>query len=107
MSGDGGVDGKWSSSGDEIFYRWDYTIYSVSVTEREGQLVTGKPRKLFTSPLFADPEWTVARDSTRFLALVDAVDIDSEGQASAEPRHLKMITNWFTDLNRLVPAGKD
>ena len=107
VSGDGGVDGKWSSSGDEIFYRWDYTIYSVSVTEREGQLVTGKPRKLFTSPLFADPEWTVARDSTRFLALVDAVDIDSEGQASAEPRHLKMITNWFTDLNRLVPAGKD
>lgn len=108
VSNGGGLRPIWSRTGDRIFYLWQSTIFSVSLLEQRGRLTPEKPRKILTLPYFpVNVQWAAAQDGQRFLVLVEASENDSEGQGSPEPTHLEIITNWFTELNELVPKGND
>ena len=43
--------------------------------------------------------------------MVNTADIDEgtkeEGDATPEPTHLKVVYNWFTELNELVPLDEE
>ena len=43
--------------------------------------------------------------------LVNTADLDEGtnegGDAVRKPRHLKLVTNWFTGLNELVPLDSE
>mgnify|MGYP001314297999 FL=1 len=54
--------------------------------------------------------WEVSEDDKRFLMLSNVQDLESEQgdeEALTEPTHLKIVTNWFTVLNRLAPRADD
>ena len=55
--------------------------------------------------------WTVSKEQERFLMLVNTADLDEGtnegGDAVRKPTHLKLVTNWFTELNELVPLEEE
>ena len=55
--------------------------------------------------------WTVSKEQERFLMLVNTADLDEgtneDGDTVRKPRHLKLVTNWFTELNELVPLEEE
>jgi hypothetical protein len=72
------------------------------------QFVKGKPKEVIETPFGVYAyHWTVSKEQERFLMLVDTADLDEgtneDGDAVRKPRHLKLVTNWFTELNELVP----
>jgi len=107
---DGGMLPMWSPNGDQIFYVKGTDIFARSLSEQRDQLVPELPTKIGTLPngaftLFGGR--SVSRDGQRFLGLVPVEGSDTEDEETPEPTHLKMVSNWFTVLNRLVPPVQD
>jgi len=108
VSNGGGLRPRWSGSGEEIYYRWGSSIYSVRVIDGEGQFKKGEPKEVVAVPFdIYEFQWTVSKDGERFLMLVDTAYLDEgtngDGDSVRKPTHLKLVTNWFTELNELVP----
>ena len=105
ISTEGGFDPRWSSSGSELFYRSGGKVMAVSVSARGESFRAGTLRQLFEGN-FVDPSagsqaWDVTPDGKRFVML------QSESGVAAAQTHLNFIFNWFEEVRRLVPAGKD
>jgi len=58
-----------------------------------------------------DFEWALAGEQNRILALVYADEVFEDSQQATDPEEpagptrLKIVTNWFTELNKIVPVN--
>jgi serine/threonine-protein kinase len=95
-----GEEPRWSAKGDELFYRYGDTWYSVTVTLKPS-MSAYLPRKLFSGGFYNAPglSYAVAPDAQRFLVFVpEPPDVPIT--------QLEVITNWTTEVARKVAAGK-
>ena len=110
VSNGGGIISRWSGSGEEIYYNWGATIYSVKVIDGDGKFVRETPSEVLSPPFDTYFRWRVSKERERFLVLVNTSDIEAatngNEDATPEPTHLKVVYNWFTELDELVPLDK-
>ncbi|MHC4325569.1 MAG: protein kinase domain-containing protein, partial [Planctomycetota bacterium] len=101
ISDDFGGEPIFSPKGDELFYRNGdkWMVVSISI---EPEFAAGTPRLLFEGPYINVPglSYDVAPDAQRFLALQPEYD-------DSAVRELHVVVNWFEELKRLVPSGKE
>jgi serine/threonine-protein kinase len=97
ISDDFGEEPVWSPKGDKLFYRNGDKWMAVSIST-ESEFTMGTPKVLFEGPYKNVPgiSYDVAPDG-RFLVLQPEID-------DSEVRELHVVTNWFDELKRLVPA---
>ncbi len=100
VSSDGGSHPIWAGNG-EIFYR-RFDEMRVVATRTDPDFEFETPRTLFTFPILPGAEaesrtFDVTPDGQRILALTipDA----------SRPRQIEIVTDWTTELARLVPGG--
>jgi serine/threonine-protein kinase len=99
VSTDGGREPVWSRDGRELFYRNGDRMMAVPV--RTGDTFTaGKPALLFSGRYAFDllHDFDVSPDGRRFLMI-------QEDEEASRPR-FHIVLNWFSELERLAPAGK-
>jgi len=101
ISDDFGEEPVWSADGKELFYRSGDRWMVVSIST-EPEFAAGTPRVLFEGLYFNAPgvSYDVAPDGQHFLVLQPEYD-------SSQVREIHVVTNWFEELKRLVPPGKD
>ena len=89
----------WSPRGDELYYREANRWMVLSVSSSNGTLTVGKPRLLFSGPFLnvRAKSYDVGPDG-RFLLLL--------GPPEQTIGQLDVVTDFFTELRRLSPAGK-
>ena len=92
----GGGDPRWSRDGREIVYVRD-GFYAVDF-EAGAEPKIGEPRLLFKKPGIGG--YDVAPDGKGFYAVFQPPE-------SGIVRELHLVTNWFEELNRLAPTGKN
>jgi hypothetical protein len=102
FSANGGTEPLWSPKGDRLYYRSEAgtRVYAVDVV-RTDPLRFGQETLLFDGS-FAPPikwgrKWDIHPDGDRFLML------EHENMDPVEG--IRVVTNWFTELERLVPPG--
>jgi serine/threonine protein kinase len=104
ISNGGGAHPLWSKDGKQLFYRWNDQVWAVDVNETERELATSKPRLLFEKPGYRGStnvrDWDISPDGKRFLM------VKSEENKITFVTELSLIQNWFEELKRLVPTGK-
>jgi serine/threonine-protein kinase len=98
ISDDFGEEPIWSPKGDELFYRNGDKWMVVSISTKP-EFEPGTPQVLFEGPYNNVPDlsYDVAPDGQRFLVLRPQYD-------DSQVRELHVVTNWFEELKRLVPA---
>ncbi len=100
VSTEGGTEPRWSGSGRELFYRNDARMMLVEVRDQDEFSAT-QPTVLFEKRFAVDPigqdavNYDVTPDGQRFLMITK----------SESPDRLHLITHWFKELKRRVPAG--
>ncbi len=100
VSNSGGTGPVWSRDGRELFYAEGNKLMSVAV-ERSPRFAASVPRLLFEN---ADFVWERVRnydvlsDGSGFVFV-------RRGQATPSTRSLRVVSNWFTELERLAPKG--
>jgi len=101
ISDDFGEEPIWSPKGNELFYRNGDKWMVVSIST-EPEFAAGTPQVLFEGPYNNVPglSYDVAPDGQRFLVLQPEYD-------DSQVKELHVVTNWFEELKRLVPIGKD
>ena len=97
VSIDGGGEPVWSRNGRELFFRQGDQFLAVTVTT-EPKLEVSVPVVLFDRPFDrnregAEPYYDVSPDGQRFLVVSERPTTE-----------FKVIQNWFSELNRLVPT---
>ena len=99
ISSGGGDDARWSPDGSELFYRDGARLMSVRYSE-EPTFQPESPRLLLTTDFHnvAGMSFDIAPGGERFLHLRPV-------EAAATQRHIRVVSNWFADLERLVPTG--
>ena len=102
ISYDLGEEPIWSTKGDELFYRSGDNKWMVVSISTETEFVAGTPQVLFEGPYsnVSGLSYDVAPDGQRFLVLQPQYD-------DSQVRELHVVTNWFEELKRLAPTGKD
>ncbi|HVS88108.1 MAG TPA: protein kinase [Candidatus Acidoferrum sp.] len=104
ISTEGGTEPAWNPNGRELFYRSGDKMMAVDIATQPG-FTAGKPRVLFEGryePTPAtSPNYDVSPDGQRFLMLKSA----EAGEAA--PTQIYVVLNWFEELKRRVPAGKN
>ncbi len=101
ISTDGGTEPVWSHSGRELFFRQGDKMMAVDVNTT-GEFSASRPHVLFEGRYevsFLTPGfryYDVSPDG-RFLMV--------KSKTSSVPRQLRLITNWFEELKRLVPRN--
>jgi serine/threonine-protein kinase len=104
ISTEGGTEPAWNPNGRELFYRSGDKMMAVEITT---QLIfaAGTPRKLFEGKYEPAPvpiaNYDVSSDGQRFLML------KSSDQELAAPTQINVVLNWFEELKRKVPTGKN
>ena len=96
VSADGGDDPRWTRGGRELVYRSGQRMMSVAVNPVSGEL--GTPTELFSGAFATSTfgsNYDVTPDGERFLML--------RRPPGTEPRQVVVVTNWFDELERLVP----
>jgi serine/threonine-protein kinase len=96
VSADGGDDPFWTRGGQELVYRSGQRMMAVAVDPATGEL--GAPTELFRGAFSTSTfgsAYAVTPDGERFLMLRRA--------PGTEPRQVVVVTNWFRELERLVP----
>jgi Tol biopolymer transport system component len=96
VSTDGGNEPRWTRGGRELVYRSGQRMMAVSVDPASGRL--GAPVELFRGAYLTtdyDQAYDVTPDGERFLML--------QQPPGTEPRQVIVVTNWFKELQRLVP----
>jgi serine/threonine-protein kinase len=96
VSADGGLEPRWTRGGRELVYRIGRRMMAVAVDPASGEL--GTPAQLFSGDYMDSDEWSydVTPDGERFLML--------RRPPGTEPRQVIVVTNWFRELERLVPG---
>ena len=101
ISPDGGAEPVWARDGRELFYRNGDKMMAVDV-EMGSTFSAGVPRVLFEAQyarvVWQDANYDVDPNDQRFLMIEEA------GAQRESPRHLDIVFNWFTELERLVPT---
>jgi Tol biopolymer transport system component len=105
ISSEGGSEPLWARNGKELFYRsWDrQQVWAVDV-RTEGGFSASKPRLLFEASGFQGgvPRcWDISLDGQRFLM------VKLEDRKPAPLTEMVLVENWFEELERLAPAGKN
>jgi len=104
ISTEGGMEPVWNPKGAELFYRTGDRMMAVDVATQPS-FHAGKPRVLFEGRYertpATGPNYDVAPDGQRFLMLKP-----SEQEAAA-PNQIDVVLNWFEELKRRVPPGKN
>jgi Tol biopolymer transport system component len=99
ISADGGGEPVWSRDGRELFYRSGDRLMAVTVGTDDG-FQASEPSVLFEKPFErAAPGFTnydVDRDGERFVMV--------QGGDPPAPDHLRVVLDWFQELESLVPA---
>ena len=101
ISLDFGEEPIWSNNGDELFYRSRDKWMAVPIS-MEPEFKAGKPQEVFKGSYInvAGFSYDVAPDGQRFLVLKPQYDDSKE-------RVLHVVTNWFEELKRFAPSGKE
>ena len=96
-----GREPRWSPKGDEIFYLSDDRMMAVPYTAEGEGFRHGEPRELFQGGFFSGGGGTynVFPDGEHFVVL-QSVGGDEKTPGAA----LVLVTNWFEELERLVPT---
>ena len=104
VSTEGGTEPVWNPNGRELFYRSGNKMMAVEITTQPG-FAPGRPRMLFAGPYAPSPatfpNYDVSPDGQRFLMLKPTE------QAEAGPTQINVVLNWFEELKRLAPAGRN
>jgi Tol biopolymer transport system component len=103
VSTDGGRQPRWNPTGGEIFYLNGPRMMAVDV-ETDARFRAGNPRVLFENAALLNPiggntdgfQYAVSPDGNDFLIL-------SGGSASGQRQQLRVVENWFEELERQVP----
>jgi len=102
VSPNGGREPIWSPSGDQLYYRSQngHRAFSVDV-------ISGDPLRFGSEELLFEgsfepgvtwgSKWDIHPDGDRFLML--------QGAYPDPPKGIRVVTNWFDELERLVPSG--
>jgi serine/threonine protein kinase/Tol biopolymer transport system component len=101
ISTGGGYNPLWSPDGKEIFYRNGEKMIAVTIeTEPEIRVIASEV--LFEGLYYTDSNrsYDVSQDGQRFLMIKESEDQPAANQ-------LIVVLNWFEELKRLVPIGKD
>ena len=101
VSSDGGEEPVWSPRGDELYYSKGRKWYAVRV-RTSPKFESDVPRVLFEGNYLNVPGqgYDVHPDGSKFLVV--------ESSESNEPvSELKVVENWFAELERLAPTGRD
>ena len=101
ISTGGGYNPLWSPDGKEIFYRNGDKMIAVTV-ETEPELKVIASEVLFEGQYYTDSNrsYDVSQDGQRFLMVKESKDQPATTQ-------LIIVHNWFEELKRLVPTGKN
>jgi serine/threonine-protein kinase len=99
ISTDGGAEALWHPSGRQLFYRTFGTRFYVVDVRLSPEFEAGRPRLLFEGPFIHIPGYCVdiSPDGERFLTLHNPQNFEPNPT-------LTVITNFFDELRRLVPA---
>jgi len=91
----------WSPKGNELFYRSNDKWMVVSIST-EPEFKAGTPEVLFEGPYINvdGMSYDVAPDGQRLLVLKPQYD-------DSQVRKLRVVTNWFEELKRLVPTERE
>jgi serine/threonine-protein kinase len=107
ISTNGGSFHRWTKNGRELIYREGANRWMrVPVTREGDSFRAGKPELLFesnvqdTGPSY---NYDVSRDGEQFILL----QREEQSTDTLDRSHLTFIFNWFDEVRRLVPAGKN
>jgi len=104
ISHQGGTQSVWVRDGRQLFYRSEDKVWVVD-TRTEGDFWASKPRLLFTNPNYFLGEplrgFDVSIDGKRFLM------VQTEEEKQRPISEMVLIQNWFEELRRIVPSGKN
>ena len=97
ISLEGGNSPRWSKDGRELFYWARIPLAKLMVVDvlSSPEFRVGAPRELLRQP--STTTWDITADRNRFLV---------ELSARATGSMLAIVTNWFEELRRRVPARK-
>jgi hypothetical protein len=95
ISTDGGAPPVWGPDGRELFYRNGQQMIRVAIGEGPS-FKRGPSSVLFTGSYLGGPgrRYDLAPDGKRFLMI----------EASSPRDELIVVSNWFEELERLVPT---
>jgi serine/threonine-protein kinase len=98
ISRGGGREPRWSPQGNELFYRLDRLVLAVT-TRATPEFSASVPETLFEGDFHIEPgnmdnpDYDIHPDGERFLMI-----------KNEEPhRRIRVVLNWFDELERLVP----
>jgi dipeptidyl aminopeptidase/acylaminoacyl peptidase len=98
ISTGGGFQPRWAPDSNEIYYRWEHSLYSVKLDATGGSLRWGRPEVVFDdldTPVITLPDYDVL-DRNRFLMLQLVEEKDAPSGAT-------VVVNWLEDVSRRVP----
>ena len=102
VSTEGGLEPVWAPNGRAIYYRDGTSVVAVSLETEEGFRL-GRAQPLFKDVYVAEGNcgtYAIHPDGKRFLMM-------KEAEEEAPLTELIAVENWFEELNRRVPTGKD
>jgi serine/threonine-protein kinase len=96
----------WGRNGKQLFYKsWSPQDARWAVDARtDGEFSAGRPHLLFEAPGFQGgmPRcWDLSLDGQRFLM------VKLEERKAAPLTEMVLVENWFEELRRLAPAGRN
>ncbi len=99
----------WTKGGREIVYRVGFQSkwMAVPISVRGDSLRPGRPTELFEGPFInrgVSGDYHVTPDGSRFIVFQRPEAQEEEQEA---PTHVNLILNWFQEVRRLAPAGKN
>jgi Tol biopolymer transport system component len=103
VSANGGTEPLWSPDGDRLYFRSEHGrhVFAVDVLNTD-PLRFGAEELLFEGnfalPLRWGRKWDIHPDGDRFLML--------EFESPDAVEGIRVVTNWFTELERLVPTKR-
>jgi serine/threonine-protein kinase len=100
ISKGGGFEPRWDANGSKLYHRNGDEMWVVSY-EAEAEFKPGQPEFLFKRHLYGNvlavQTYSVAKDG-RFLMIQEDL---------APGTQINIVVNWFEELKRLVPIGKE
>ena len=103
ISTEGGNEPLWNRNGRELFYRNGNKMMAVDITTQP-VFAAGTPKLLFERqympPNLSSPNFDVSPDGQRFLMVKAPMTLAAGGT------QVSVVLNWFEELKRRAPAGK-